>query len=310
MATPLTSGPLAVSPSQREGRGNGPIQRSEAWLVRFKTGFDHLEREKVWPPGVSVFFILCFLVLAAFLGVLGILGIRRDVFSAAGLNYTLLASTSFVAIGVVGLAAGRGRRFGLLMLGGLVFCWLGDFLGPQGFMYGLAAFFVGHCFFICAFAGLGVEVRKAAWAAVFYLSAGVVISVWLLPHVPLRDAVPVGAYMAVISVMAVTAFGARARRGGWLLSSGAFLFYVSDIFVARWRFVAQDSLNPLLCYPLYYAACVLLALSVYALLPVEKARGSHVLFGAGLSPEEGEGAADHADYAAKKAAGAGQHGEE
>lgn len=212
-------------------------------------------------------FVLSILVCLSAFGVAGMLGIRRDVFSAIGLPYTLVASTSFVLIGLIGAAIRAWRRFGILILAGLVFCWLGDFLGPKGFMYGLGAFFLAHCFFTGAFAHLGIDLRKAAYAAVFYLGIGVAISIWLLPHVPLGDVAPVGAYMLLISIMAVTAFAANAERGGWLVAAGAFIFYVSDIFVARWQFVAQDSLNRLCCYPLYYTACIMLALSAYLVRP-------------------------------------------
>jgi hypothetical protein len=45
------------------------------------------------------------------------------------------------------------------------------------------------------------------------------------------------------------------------LAIAASLFYLSDIAVAYWRFMPGDNSRcAFLCYPLYYPACLLLAL--------------------------------------------------
>jgi uncharacterized membrane protein YhhN len=194
--------------------------------------------------------------------VAGVVGIRAGVFGASSQTYRLAASTSFVLAGVVGGGLKRGNRYGFRVVLGLVFCWFGDVLGPWNFMWGVGAFLLGHCFFIAAFASRRMTGARAMRAAGFYAVTGAALSVWLLPRVPLRDLALVLPYMVVISAMAVMACSIDVRRGGWLIPWGAFLFYVSDIFVARWRFVAQDEINGYVCYPLYYAACMMLALSV------------------------------------------------
>jgi hypothetical protein len=63
------------------------------------------------------------------------------------------------------------------------------------------------------------------------------------------------AYGVIISLMLWAGLG-TARSEIWL---GALLFYLSDLFVARQRFVVRQPLNPLLGLPLYYAAQYLLA---------------------------------------------------
>jgi uncharacterized membrane protein YhhN len=74
--------------------------------------------------------------------------------------------------------------------------------------------------------------------------------------------IPVIAYIVVISVMVILAFGTINGARNWLIPIGATLFFVSDLFVARNRFVSPGIVNPSLGLPLYYTAQVLLALSV------------------------------------------------
>jgi uncharacterized membrane protein YhhN len=73
---------------------------------------------------------------------------------------------------------------------------------------------------------------------------------------------PVVAYIVVISVMVVFAFGAFGDGSTWLIPAGAVLFFASDLFVARNQFVAPDRVNRMWGLPLYYLAQVLFALSV------------------------------------------------
>ena len=68
--------------------------------------------------------------------------------------------------------------------------------------------------------------------------------------------------MTVLFVMVCLSSGIRMPRGRTLLMSGTLIFLVSDIFVARWKFVDSSPINAFFCYPLYYSACSLLALSI------------------------------------------------
>jgi len=52
--------------------------------------------------------------------------------------------------------------------------------------------------------------------------------------------------------------------GGWVRLAGAVTFYVSDLSVARDRFLAPGFVNRLWGLPLYYGAQLLLAGSVTA----------------------------------------------
>ena len=210
----------------------------------------------------AVVSVLVALIGTAALAVVGMLGVRWGMFSGSTQTSRLIASTSFVLAGVVGGISTRGSAYGCLVVAGLIFCWLGDMLGPWNFMYGVSAFLGAHGCFIGAFVTRGLSGKRAGAAAVFYVVAGAAVSVWLLPHVPARDLALVSAYIIVISVMAVMAWAADVKRGGWLIVAGALLFYVSDIFVARGRFVTSDAINAYVVYPFYYAACMMLALSI------------------------------------------------
>ena len=68
---------------------------------------------------------------------------------------------------------------------------------------------------------------------------------------------PVMAYIVVITVMLIAAGGVfgdlqLTSAGRFLVLNGAFSFYISDIFVARQRFVQPSFLNRLIGLPLYY----------------------------------------------------------
>jgi uncharacterized membrane protein YhhN len=57
------------------------------------------------------------------------------------------------------------------------------------------------------------------------------------------------------------------RVGAWLIFLGAVLFYASDIFVARNRFIESEFLNRLVGLPFYYIGQFLLAFSVSFVKP-------------------------------------------
>lgn len=158
-----------------------------------------------------------------------------------------------------------------LILAGLVFCFAGDiclafFFNRKVFAAGLAFFLTGHVAYILAFF-ITSGINAGTWislAAISIISAYVFIR--LRPHLgPMMG--PVIAYVAIISIMVVGAasfavrqdFSVQARA---LVMAGSILFYVSDLFVARHRFVKKSILNRYAGLPMYYAAQFMLAFSV------------------------------------------------
>ncbi|MFW5711633.1 MAG: lysoplasmalogenase [Spirochaetota bacterium] len=156
------------------------------------------------------------------------------------------------------------------ILGGLAFSWLGDvcliFSQRKMFLFGLVAFLLGHMSYAIGFYASGsLELRSLAGLAAM-LALGVGIFLWLRPHLG-RMTGPVIAYIVVISVMvggAAAMYTAPqwAAAGRRTLLLGAILFFTSDIFVARNKFVADGFINRLLGLPLYYGGQFLLALSI------------------------------------------------
>jgi uncharacterized membrane protein YhhN len=205
------------------------------------------------------------LVAATVVAVIGLLfseyrGLRPGVWVAKP-----LASTGFIA---VALAAGALETpYGLTVLVALVLCWVGDvFLIPKGastlFLVGLVSFLLGHVGFAVAFTLRGSDPLWMAAAAVLALPPALVVLRWLHPHLPEKMRAPVVAYVAVISLMVVTAAGTTAATGRCAIGLGAICFYLSDLHVARHRFVSQSFWNKSWGLPLYYAAQLILASTV------------------------------------------------
>ncbi len=210
------------------------------------------------------------------------LAVAGAVVTAVGLAATLVAVRTgrrgmlFVAKpsasgGFLLVALGSGAlesRYGAWVFAGLVLSLIGDvlliFRDKTRFLGGLVAFLLGHVAYIGAFVVAGVA---ASWAGVAALGA-VVVAVpalrWLLPHVDRVMRAPVLAYVIVISVMLVLAVGTRGAGHTALIVGGGALFYLSDLFVARQRFVTPAFVNRLVGLPLYYGGQLLLALSVAA----------------------------------------------
>ncbi len=174
------------------------------------------------------------------------------------------ASVGFivVALGSGGLDDSYGRR----ILVGLGLSLVGDvllmFRGSAQFRIGLVSFLLAHVAYAVAFLDAGISVPWWLGAGVVALLAALVVTRWLLPHVEGDMRTPVLAYVVVISVMVSLAVGASGAGRTLLVAAGAGLFYLSDLFVARDRFVTPSFANTLVGLPLYYGGQILLALSI------------------------------------------------
>lgn len=182
----------------------------------------------------------------------------------------LAASAAFLVVGAS--VAGDGRFAGWI-LAGLICGAIGDLCllgrGRRWFLAGLIAFLAGHLAYL---AGLGLLVPAGRWpgAAGAYAALPVAVAAVALARLwPRLGAlrVPVIGYVAAIAAMVVGAIAAfragalPAPERSWLLA-GAALFFVSDLAVARERFVARDFLNKLWGLPAYYAGQLLIAWSI------------------------------------------------
>jgi uncharacterized membrane protein YhhN len=159
--------------------------------------------------------------------------------------------------------------YGRLIFSGLALSWLGDlFLIPASkktFLLGLAAFLLAHIAYAGAFAERGFDPSWGTVSGVLLVMAAFAVSLWLVPAVRKTDPgmiPPVLAYMAAITAMVALAAAASGRSGDFRILAGALMFYVSDLSVARDRFVSPGWINRAWGLPLYYAAQFVLAATV------------------------------------------------
>lgn len=172
-----------------------------------------------------------------------------------------LASTAFV---VAAIAHGAwGSRFGVALLAGLTLSWWGDVLliarSKRFFLAGLVAFLLGHVAYAWAFVDRGLAGGATVAAAVGMALLAIPVMRWLLPSVERAMRAPVIAYLVVISAMVAASIGTALHREGPWIVVGAAAFYVSDLSVARDRFVTASWSNKAWGWPLYFGAQLVLA---------------------------------------------------
>jgi uncharacterized membrane protein YhhN len=169
-------------------------------------------------------------------------------------------STGFLAVAVA--AGAFDAAYGRWVFAALCLSWVGDVAlvseARSWFVVGLAAFLVGHLAYAAGFGAAGLNFAVAA----ILVAPAILIGRWLWPHVPAGVRAPVAAYIGVISVMVAAAAGGAVADAPAAVLPAAVAFYVSDVFVARNRFVAPGFANRLWGLPLYYGAQVVFALSV------------------------------------------------
>ena len=181
---------------------------------------------------------------------------ERPVPAAVG---KVAASAGFLALAFT-LGVPWRTPHGAAVLAALVLSAVGDvaLIGTsrRAFLGGLIAFLLGHVAYLVAFVQLGVEPAGIVPGAVFMLVlGGAVLRTLRGPSGKLFPAVV--AYVAVIGMMVALAGGvATAHRGvaGDTLAAAAVAFAVSDLFVARQRFLVPAFHNRAIGLPLYYGA--------------------------------------------------------
>jgi uncharacterized membrane protein YhhN len=182
---------------------------------------------------------------------------------AAAIPAKLLASTAFLATAIV--AGALRSRYGRVLFLGLVLSWCGDafLLGTTNnmFLFGLAAFLLAHVAYVIAFTTRGINLKwvLAALIPVALVSLGTMI--WLTPWMSAEMLIPVRVYAVVISLMVITAFGARGNAAPILIPFGALLFYFSDMSVAINQFMQPVFPHYAWGLPFYYTGQIMLALS-------------------------------------------------
>lgn len=187
--------------------------------------------------------------------------LRAGWLQAAALS-KVVASSGFILTAVS--AGALQSLFGRIVFSGLILSMVGDMAltGPTQthFLAGLVAFFLAHVAYVTAFVHFGQARRWALVSAAPVVVVTVFVLLWLMPHAEAGLAMPVRLYTAVISLMVITAFGARGAGASSLIVAGAVMFFLSDLSVASLRIAGTDFPTYLWGLPLYYAGQVCIAL--------------------------------------------------
>ena len=206
------------------------------------------------------------------LGLLGLLlvGEVRDQWGLRAVAKTG-ASLSFCAYAVTQGALETGP-VGLAILVALLLSTVGDIAllwrEQAPFLLGIVAFLLGHVAYVVAFGLLGVSPTGILAALVVLGPFAWGVWRWVGDRAG-SQGTAVLAYIAVISTMVAFAVGASWRAPGALTTTlvlAAILFFVSDLCVARDRFVKKGTENRLVGLPLYYGGQLVFAHAV-GLLP-------------------------------------------
>jgi uncharacterized membrane protein YhhN len=173
---------------------------------------------------------------------------------------TISKTTASLAMVVFALCMGAGgSNSGKIFLAGLVVSVIGDvfLLWPKThFLQGVGAFLLAHCLYVGAFLALGVNWQGAGFALVLLAPIAWTVWLWLSPHTG-RMTSAIAVYLTAISTMAVFAIGALWAEPGQaqqVLVVAAVLFCVSDLFVARNKFILSQHRNVWIGLPIYYVA--------------------------------------------------------
>lgn len=176
-------------------------------------------------------------------------------------SWKMVAATGYLAF-ALHLDA-LGSAYGRILFAALALSWLGDLLligeGRRSFLAGLGAFLLAHVAYAVAFGTRGVEPLPALVGGGMMVVVGVAVLVWLrAARLGPAMRAPIIAYLLAIGAMVAMALGTMRA----VVVLGAVAFAVSDILVARERFVVRAPVHRWVGLPLYFTAQLLLASSL------------------------------------------------
>jgi len=176
----------------------------------------------------------------------------------------MVAASGFVCLAL--LRDPGASAYGSFILLGLALSWLGDlfltYTKSASFKAGILAFLAAHVAYIFALlqkdiAGDFLSLSVLACVCLLFFSW-----LWLRNHLDGDFKLYVPIYLLAISTMVALALAASLSNGTWLLFLAAGSFAISDLFVARERFIMSSFSNALIGLPLYFFGQVLFALSI------------------------------------------------
>lgn len=167
------------------------------------------------------------------------------------------------------LLAGTALPF-VLLAAAFLFSALGDLFlamkgNPRNFPRGLGCFLASHLFYIAVMLPLASAPDTLALKVTsLAVGVGALALYWSLAPTLGRMKLPVGAYLTVILVMALTALAVP--QGAPWLGLGAVLFVISDSAIALDKFRAPIPYRGPIVWVTYYVGQALMAASLMALL--------------------------------------------
>ncbi len=209
--------------------------------------------------------MLIFITICALSTSLNLCLQRREKSTTAGV-FKLIAASCYVGLAIYNGATES--LFGRLLLAAFVLSWLGDAcLIRRGqstiFLAGIYSFLLAHLAFSAGFwvRGLQPQAAVVAFGVIVLLGFGVLNR---LDRNGLRQKMraPVAAYVSVIGLMVSFAVGTSFITPSIAIAGGAVLFVISDLFVARERFVKPAFINIAAGQSLYFMAQLFLASSI------------------------------------------------
>ena len=172
------------------------------------------------------------------------------------------------ALGFIVLALQFGAlesTYGKTILAGLIACAFGDIFllsrtSEKYFKAGMGAFALGHVFYVIAISKIRIDFTAdiTNWAVIFI--AGL-FALQTVRKIPKRMQRPVLYYSLIIFLMVLFSLFAPRSAPFTFIPFAAIMFAVSDMFVARDRFINPNPKNALAITPLYFGAQALFALS-------------------------------------------------
>jgi len=181
--------------------------------------------------------------------------------------FKILASLCFLIPAFFVLLNGQREAFSILLTLGFGWSLAGDVLliktnNKRMFLLGLLAFLLAHLTYAWAFISAGIIQYELIMTSVVVTAAMIGCFVWLYKHLKGIMKKAVLAYLAAIGLMLITAMVTR-HPEQQLITAGAVLFALSDLFVARQRFVSPSLQNRLIGLPLYYAGQLMLLAALF-----------------------------------------------
>ena len=206
------------------------------------------------------------LVLSVLAAASGAIEIAAQYLGPRTIVYIFKPLTMVFIIGIALIRASKRDSYRYLIVAGLCFSLAGDIflmLPSDQFVFGLVSFLVAHILYIGAF-----RTRPTSLLSILFglacVAYGFVMLWFLFPN--LGDMkLPVLIYVAVVLLMAWQAlcrWAEERSRGAALAAIGAILFVASDSMIAIDRFNGRFRLAGALIMTTYFAAQLLIALSV------------------------------------------------